>query len=653
MNKTNIEQILIKRHYLLAAPIAVEDKAKVAYYNAYLLANFGIIVDKPQLLSGISVKEIADLYKLDVPASFYANPQHMGYFTKAELFIEQLVSYFLVETGTGIYSRPEIFEKDLPEYKQGDEIKLREFKILTAEEADVVLADIAKAYCAYTRPWALDEQEEFVYLYDHGFYKDFDVLCGDNAMFMLERNPAFARFLFKKDLVKLSISRCGEKSKLELDTHTKELIRATLPLVKDCPMSKKQAKYFNTLISKVGAQGKVKEATNASSPYARAQAKLNAGDVLGAAKIYAANGSLLERNLKMLISRADPQTALDILGLLPNKNPLVLFQIMSTLMADTGNARTFTFTKNRLVKKHIETEYETTWRKSKLNEATRKLIHDSCFTKIEEGYHAFDSLGKVYIADEFYKLGVPVNTSATGKGIDVLPVSSRIPFTTNKVRTFVHWEKAFDIDSSLIFVDNEDKLSYMYFGNYAGKPFGSSVYFSGDCRNSQGTEYYDIKLDELRARGFKYVIQTFHGFCSDLNHGEIYCGYQNKEDFFTKAWDPKNIELKIHVKGDTRAFMAFAFDLTTNEVVILNQLLDEESRVVNAHAFAPIAKLLDPAQLELNAGLIASYRGEVVSTPEEADVVFSSTYAPAEGQKVVRPFDVEKIVALANGALID
>jgi len=235
---TNIQKILISRHYLLAAPIAEEDKVKVAYYNAYLLANFGIVVDKPQRLSDISVKEIADVYKLSVPASFYKNPQDTKYFSCAELLIEQLVSYFLVETGTGIYNRVEIFEKNLPEYKQGDELKLREFKILTAEEADVVLADIAKAYCAYTRPWALDEEEEFIWLFEHGYYQNFEVACGDNAIKLLEKDASFARFLFKKDLVKISVTRCGEKSKLMLDAKTADLIRAAIPYVKDCPMSK-------------------------------------------------------------------------------------------------------------------------------------------------------------------------------------------------------------------------------------------------------------------------------------------------------------------------------------------------------------------------------------------------------------------------------
>jgi hypothetical protein len=57
---------------------------------------------------------------------------------------------------------------------------------------------------------------------------------------------------------------------------------------------------------------------------------------------------------------------------------------------------------------------------------------------------------------------------------------------------------------------------------------------------------------------------------------------------------------------------------------------------------------MDPAKLELNMGLIAEWRGEVVETPEEADVVFADDYQALEGQKVIRSFDVEKLNTIAG-----
>lgn len=384
----NAQTILIARHYLLAVPQEVDPESKVrtAYLNAYLFSNFGIVVDRPELLTETHVEEISDLFKLNVPDSFYKNPQDTKYYTSDELFVNQVLAYFLAygEENSSI----NVFDKELPEYPEGKEIKLREFKILFSNEADEVLINIAKSYADYKRPWSLDEENEFVYLYEHGYYKDFDILCADNAITMIKKDANFARFLYKKDLVKISVAACGEKSKLVLDKETANLIRKAIPLVKDCPMSKKQAKYFNTLINKVGAQGKVEFATNERSPYAKAQALLNKGDVLGAAKVYATNGSLFERNIKMLISRANPAEALEIINMIPSKNPIALYQFVTNLMEDDGGNRTFTFTKNRLVKKHVETEYEAKWRKSRLNEGTRKMVHDAVFAKIEAGYRA-------------------------------------------------------------------------------------------------------------------------------------------------------------------------------------------------------------------------------------------------------------------------
>ena len=646
---TNTQQILIKRHYLVSTA-EQGDKKLAAYYSAFLFSNFGILTDKPYLLTKEMVNEIKDLYRLDVPASYFKNPQDMKYYTREELFIEQLVSYFFAYGAED--SHVKLFDKALPEYDLGEEIKVREFKILNTVEATQVLRSIMQDYCAYKRPWSEDEYNEFITLYKGAYYDNYSILCADNALRLLPLDINFARFMYKKDLVKYSIHACGERKQFDIPANVLDIIRQALPLVKDCPMTKKQAKYFNTLVKKAGVK-LTRKTSNFHSPYRLATEALNKGDVLGAAHIYAANGSLLERNLKMLISRANPMEATEIVKLIPNTNPIVLYQLMSTLTADDGNARTLAFTKNGLVRKHTETDYETKWRKSKLNDSTRKFLHDACMNQIKAGYEAQESVGKVYIAENFYKVGVPVNTSASGKGIDVLPLGSRLPITGDYIRTFVHWEKAFDIDSSLILVDNDNKVSTMYFGNYAGKPLGNSVLFSGDVTSATGTEYYDIRLAEMKAKGYKYIISTFHGFCSNLNSGEIYCGYQNKDNLETKAWDPKNIELKIHVKGDTRAFLAFGIDLETNEIVIFNQLKDDDSRIVRPEDFKLLLKYLDPTFLELNMGKVISYRGEVVTTPEEADVIFADDVKPAENQKVVRSWEIEKLVSISTGGTLN
>lgn len=661
--KNELKSILRTRHYLVIDSESYSDQQNNAYLNAYLLANFGIIVDKPAFLTKDIINQIDAEFHLNVPKSFYSNPQDTKYFSCEELLIEQIVSYFAYGSDLG---RIEIFKKDLPEYVVGDELKLRTFYIVTEEEAIAALQSIMTTYCAYTRPFSVDEMNEFMVLYNEGFVVASEIKCKDNVFALLPADETFARFLDKKDIVKLSIQKFGDGAKFkdvknnayawkELKPHFAELARY-IPYVKNCPMSKKQAKYYNKIVSLCGI--KTAKASNAQSPDRRAQKFLNEGNVVAAAEIYASSGSMLERRIKMLLSRANPQEAVQILNMIPAANPIVLYQLMSNLSNDDSEARTFTFFRNNKVRVHRETEYEAKYRKSRLNENTCKFLADTCIEKIKDYYRALPSLGKVYIADNFYKLGMPTNTSASGKGIDVLPIGSRMPVNGTKVRTFVHWKNAFDIDSSLIVVNKDDSLNSMGWFNYSGKGYGNDILFSGDITGSNGAEYFDIDLEALAARGCKYVIQTFHGYMSKLDSGEIYAGYQNKENFNTKAWDAKNIEMQFRVFGDSRGCVAFAIDVQNREVIILNQIVESDDRVVRPEGFKTIEKYLQPDYLDVNIGMIAECRGDIADNPMDANVVFDDTYVPVIDefdddvdpveQTIIRSYELEKLVAFIN-----
>lgn len=661
--KNELKSILRTRHYLVLDEIIrpEQNMNTSAYLNAYLLANFGVVVDKPAFLNRDMVQQIDEEFHLNVPKSFYSNPQDTKYFTCDELLIEQIVSYFAYGSDLG---RLELFKKDLPEYVEGDELKLRTFYIINEQEASEVLTGILDSYCAYTRPFSIDELGEFCVLFEEGFYSGAEIKCKDNIFAVLNVDASFARFLDKKDIVKLSVQKFGDKATFknlskyqmkELQPHFDE-IASYIPYVKHCPMSKKQAKYFNKIVKMSGI--KHPKMTNVQSPDRRALKFMAEGDVVAAADVYASSGSMLERRIKMLLSRANPQEAVKILDMIPASNPIILYQLLATLSADDAEARTFTYFYNNKVRVHKETEYEAKWRKSRLNENTRKFLASVCLDKIKEYYKSLPSLGKIYVADNFYKLGMPTNTSASGKGIDVLPIGSRMAVNGTKIRTFVHWKKAFDIDSSLIVVDKDNNLSSMGWFNYSGKGFGNDILFSGDITGQNGAEYFDIDLEALAAKGYKYVVQTFHGYRSKLNSGEIYAGYQNKENFNTKAWDPKNIEMQFKVYGDSRACVAFAIDIQNREVIILNQIIDSDDQVVRPSGFKTIEKYLQSNYLDVNVGMIAECRGDLADNPMDATVVLDDTYVPVISedpddidpvkQTIIRSYELEKLVALVN-----
>ena len=210
MNKTTLSDILIEKHLLIENDEIIEDEKTRAYYNAYLLSNFGVILDKPEKVNKTFLEQISSYLCLYVPNSFYNNPQDTKFFSCNELLIEQLVSYYL-GYGTDI-KRIEIYKKNLPRYVKGDELVLRSFKIISKEEAQLVAKEIMNDYCAYTRPLSIFENEKFKYLYLNGYYQNQEIKCKDNIFTLLEFKPEFAKYLDKKDLVKLSISYFGEYS---------------------------------------------------------------------------------------------------------------------------------------------------------------------------------------------------------------------------------------------------------------------------------------------------------------------------------------------------------------------------------------------------------------------------------------------------------
>lgn len=647
-----IERILIKRGVLVSDH---GDKDNI-YFATKLLDKFRVETDKPAMLNRDIYATVAEFYGERVPESFYANPQDMRYYTSDELAVEQLVSYFRVAVNgvnsadERVFDRVECFKKALPKYAKGGESLLRKYRIMTSDEAKEFARGILCDLCKYTRQWSVEELEEVKYLCSMPtmFSMNTAIECRDNAidLFLWFKDRKFASIIDKKDVVKLSIRLVGEHSAFSFSHGDKLLLEIATENARDCAMSKKQAKYYNTILKKLGSNAK--RESNAKSPYKIAKECLSHNDVVGAAKVLASNGSLLERNLVWLLSRATPSDAIKIVDMIKVKNPIVLVQLLQGIIDDNyGANRVFKFYKNNLIKTHNETEYEHKWRKSVLSIGTKKLLGNVIEQKLADYYRGLESLGNVYIDKEFEKVALPLNTSACGSGLDVLPTGSRLPIKDDYIRAFCYWKDAYDIDTSVIFIKEDGSQHCLYWGNYHAKSFGNSTLCSGDDRGRNGAEYTDFRISEMKAMGYKYAIYTLNGFNSSLNDGEIYCGYQNKSDLDTMAWQPNNIAVKIAVKGDSRAYMGFAIDFDTNEIVILNQMLSSDARVVNPTTYKTIEKYLSKSYLQTyNMAKLLSYRGNIVENKEKADYVFDSKYIGKENQKVIKPCQVETLVSL-------
>lgn len=659
------KEILFKRGFILAGK-RPESLENIAYFNAKILETWGVILDKPELISKSVIKVLEEnLAEAKVPNSFYNNPQDLVHFTSDELLIEQIISYFKImiegqhSTDDSTFERPEIFNKALPNYEEGQEVHIRTYKVITEDEANVILNKIGEDLKTYTRGWSVPEFAEFIWLVEEDYIEVSKLSSKDNTITIINnRNKLLlghdyntklanlAKGLDKVDVVKMSVLLNGESSKLVISEENKKLLTVLAENAYDVPMSAKNAKFYNTLIKKLGLKQPKKNNNNSPLKLAGELIKTSRID---AAKELSKHGSLLNRHLMWLLSRATFKEVGPILDLVEIKNPIVAIQLIQTLTSDDNKSRSFKFTKNGLVRNHTETEYETKWRKSRINSGNKELIREHLLEKVKDFYRDLPSLGKIYISDEFKKIAVPTNTSATGDGVDILPSGSRLPITSDYIRAFVRWKGVHDIDSSIIFKKEDGSDERMYFGSYNTKPFGNSALVSGDDRSKNGVEYMDFKLSELRDKGFTHGVYILNGYGGSLDQGEIYTGYQHKEDLNTKAWKPNNIAVRINVKFKSRSYVAFGIDLINNEMVVINQGNDSNSLVFRGSDLTSNDNIMNPDFLKnFNMHMILSSRGEVVDTPEEADVVFDSKYISETNQEVVKPSSIEKLVKLIN-----
>ena len=653
------QQILLERHLiLLEENNETVDEKTCAYYNTYLYVNFGVEIVNKECVNEEVLRQLSEVFRLNVPDSFYKNPQDTKNFTCEELFLEQVVSYFL-GYGTSL-GRVELFEKYLPEFVVDGEITIRQYRIIFKEEADKVLKEVMNDLCSYKRPFSDHEAAEFVYLLKEGYYtKGTSICCKDNIFLGLESDIELAKQLDKKDVVKLSIKLIGESDHginefLKAHKNVADLLAKVIPLVNDCPMSKKQAKYFNKIVTALSLDIELMD--NEQSPYRLAKVALDKGNVLGAAKILKNNGSLFLRNIKMLLSRANEEETITLLSMLGEENPIVQYQILTSLDLDIKNvARTFRFFDNSVAKSHLETEYETRYRKSCLSDEKKKVVQILLTKNIISYYSKLPKLGKIYISDEFSHIALPVNTSATGNGLDVLPAGSRVKFDAKYVRTYCYWEGIYDVDASLVVLSEEDFLyndfdaetENLSWRTYHSKPFGNAALCSGDCTDIKGAEYQDIDIEELYKLGYRYAISCLNGYGSKFNIGSVHAGLQIKNRLDTSAWDPKNIEFDMIVKSDGRSFTCFAIDLKTKEIIVTNTKSNYGCVVDNGQVNV-VRNYLSSHYLDINMKTILENSGEIVNKQEDADYVFDREYQGKENQKVIRPFDVAALVKIVN-----
>lgn len=342
-------------------------------------------------------------------------------------------------------------------------------------------------------------------------------------------------------------------------------------------------------------------------------------------------------------------------------NPIVLIQLIMQYANYTTGPRTFKFTKNNRLRKHVETEEEQSHRQTVLPKHTVNRAVLEVNKRLKESLAG--RVGKVYISPEMKKIAIPLQMAASQSGFNVLPTGSRIRIEeSKKIRAFTYWEKVNDIDLSCFAMDeNGCQEEFSWRSMYDRQC--EAITFSGDETSGfhGGSEYFDIDIDKFRRLmpGYRYLV-----FCDNVYSGTPFSQCVCKAGFMTRdledsgeVYEPKTVQTAYAVTGNTTFSYMFAIDLWAREMIWLNIDRSENHRVAGMEDMSWLLPYMKMTET-FNVYNLFNWAGTRVNTPEEADIIVSDEPVDAvtftellEGKsekEVIHSYDYEKILKILS-----
>jgi hypothetical protein len=259
-----------------------------------------------------------------------------------------------------------------------------------------------------------------------------------------------------------------------------------------------------------------------------------------------------------------------------------------------------------------------------------------------------ESMGKVYIDPKLRNYLVPFSERSASKALRTIVRGSKLDMPeSNFVRFFLYWKNApnghTDIDlSATLYGDNFKSMGGLSF-------HGLTAYncaHSGDITNAPNgaCEFIDLDVAALKSAGVRYVSMVVNSFSGQLftEMSECFAGWMARQDRQSgEVFEPKTVEQRIDMTTASRMAVPVFFDLLESKIIWADMAVPSAGFYHTAAKAAPtteqllegFAKMKKFSIGELLELHVAS-RGELVTTPAEADLVFSET----EG---ITPFDTE------------
>ncbi len=674
----SFKELLFSKHIL----VNDVNRSESQFQTAFCLAHeFGIkIVKGIEKLDLSMIDFCSKQLGKDVPQPFYVGfPDSVKQLAVDQLLFDQLYHYVLTY-GLGDFSSAghSVFEQNFERVAFTDKIAVKEFVVLTEKEAQEHLTSIAYSLLSSTRPLNVAQYELVLDLFQQGMIALPDKIGFNTAINLLcdTRDMRFASYLQMSDVVKVVEwfqfydGAVLDLKHLNLSNQQRKFVSALIDYfaennkinLNDC-YEKKQ--IWCGLLHHIHYKAKCELGKNFVnfmrnkgnlSVYSMFEREIACGNVSTAVAILQQNkgdGALL-RNINYILSRcaSDDQIKL-VLDSIDSGNTVVLIQLLIQIATEKHGPRTFIFTKNHLLKHHVEESFEVENRKSYLSDKIKYQLKSKISQLIERNLKG--RLNKVFVHPSMKKIALPLQETTGSTGLGVLPKGSRVVIPDgNVVRAFTYWEKVNDIDLSAFGLTNDgEQIEFSWRTMFAKQ--SESICYSGDQVSGYngGSEYFDIDIAKFKKQyqNVRYIVFANNVY-SASSFSECFCkaGYMLREAPSSgEVFEPKTVQTSFVINAQSTFAYLFAIDLEKMEMIWLNLASNRRQIVAGETSFAFLDRYLNATDIINVYDLFNMLATNLVDSEEEADCVVSDTYQPANNaQQVIRSYEYDKILPLIN-----
>ncbi|HBZ03859.1 MAG TPA: hypothetical protein DEO83_08640 [Lachnospiraceae bacterium] len=683
--KNIYKNYLFEKHYLVSEGDA--DVIENQFETLFALANlFNIrIVKGEKLVHDYMIRFAAERLGENVPEPFYRGfPQTVRGLSPDQLLFDQMVHYSITY-GFGNFSEAghSLFEENFERTAFKENADIKDFNIITGEEAVTVLTELVQGLLSGTRPLS-DEQYELV----KSFIIEYDIKLQDIAsknttvkLLLDTRDTRFADYIVLSDVIKLvdelNYREYGNKNiyKLNLKNQDRKFITSLINRffssgrcdIRTC-FEKKKA--WNGLLHHIHYKATTPEAqsfvdamrgrenNSVFSDFERAMTDKNIKEAVDALKSGKGSAAVL-RNMNYILSRCKAVEDMEyVVNCIDTRNVIVLIQLLMEYAdySKKNAARTFKFTKYNQLRVHKETPDEAKKRRSHITEGQAEMLAERIMKNLRAVLK--NRLGKVYIDPDMKNYALPIQENTSQGGYGVLTRGSRIHIgEAKKLRAFTYWEKVNDIDLSVFGIDKNGECTEFSWRTMAGRQ-SDAITYSGDETSgfNGGSEYFDIDTEKFRK---EYPDMRYLVFCdnvySRVHFNKCLCkaGYMVRDTEDSGAvYEPKTVKSAFIIDSDSVFAYLFGVDLGTNDFIWLNMARDSSANVAGTTDMSFITDYFNVTDVINVASFFEMMATEVVDDMSEADVIVTDKNLEGAEKlsdaEIIRDYDFEKLIALMN-----